>query len=39
MAWVADILIGAFASRRNGILTRNASDFRTVFPTLAIAAP
>jgi predicted nucleic acid-binding protein len=36
---LADILIGAFASRREGILTRNASDFRTVFPRLAIAAP
>ena len=36
---LADILIGAFASRRDGILTRNASDFRTVFPRLAIAAP
>lgn len=36
---LADILIGAFASRCEGILTRNASDFRTVFPQLAIAAP
>ena len=43
-AWVVDtclldILIGAFASRCDGILTRNASDFRTVFPKLVIAAP
>lgn len=36
---LADILIGAFASRCDGILTRNTSDFRTVFPKLAIAAP
>jgi predicted nucleic acid-binding protein len=36
---LADILIGAFASRCDGILTRNASDFRTVFPKLVIAAP
>ena len=36
---LADILIGAFASRHDGILTRNASDFRTRFPKLAIAAP
>ena len=33
---LADILIGAFASRCNGILTRNESDFRRVFPSLAI---
>jgi predicted nucleic acid-binding protein len=36
---VADILIGAFASERNGLLTRNESDFRAVFPTLTIATP
>jgi len=36
---LADILIGAFASRCSGILTRNESDFRTVFPKLVIAAP
>jgi predicted nucleic acid-binding protein len=36
---VADILIGAFASTRRGLLTRNPGDFATVFPTLAIAAP
>ena len=36
---LADILIGAFASRCDGILTRNESDFRTVYPKLAIAAP
>ena len=32
-------LIGAFASRFDGILTRNEGDFRQVFPSLAIAAP
>ena len=36
---LADILIGAFASRCDGILTRNVSDFRTVFPSLVIVAP
>ena len=36
---LADILIGAFASRYGGMLTRNESDFRAVFPNLAIAAP
>lgn len=36
---LADILIGAFASRCDGILTRNEDDFRQVFPSLAIAVP
>jgi len=36
---VADVLIGAFALRFDGLLTRNEPDFRTVFPTLRIAAP
>jgi predicted nucleic acid-binding protein len=36
---LADILIGAFASRFDGILTRNEGDFRLVFPSLAIVAP
>jgi predicted nucleic acid-binding protein len=36
---IADILIGAFASRFNGIITRNDKDFRPVFPDLAIIAP
>ena len=36
---LADILIGAFASRCDGILTRNEGDFRQVFPSLIIAVP
>ncbi len=36
---VADILIGAFASGRKGLLTRNEDDYRSVFPTLRIAKP
>ena len=36
---LADILIGAFAARFDGILTRNESDFRQVFPALAITTP
>jgi predicted nucleic acid-binding protein len=36
---LADILIGAFASRFDGILTRNESDFRTLFPALNISIP
>ena len=36
---VADILIGAFACGRKGLLTRNEADFRAVFPTLTITTP
>ena len=36
---VADILIGGFASNRQGLVTRNASDFRRWFPKLVIREP
>ena len=36
---VADVLIGAFALRFDGLLTRNATDFKTLFPTLNLVAP
>ncbi|MBI4606327.1 MAG: type II toxin-antitoxin system VapC family toxin [Planctomycetes bacterium] len=36
---LADILIGAFASRFDGRLTRNESDFRQVFPGISIVVP
>jgi hypothetical protein len=36
---LADVLIGAFASRFDGLLTRNASDFSNVFPNLKILVP
>lgn len=36
---MADILIGAFAERLGGLLTRNEADFRSVFPNLPIQAP
>jgi predicted nucleic acid-binding protein len=36
---IADILIGAFAQRRNGIITRNGSDFTTLFPQLPVWVP
>ena len=36
---IADIMIGAFASRFQGLLTRNPSDFRGSFPSLTIATP
>ena len=36
---VADILIGAFAAGRKGLLTRNPRDFKFVFPELKIVNP
>lgn len=36
---VADALIGAFALRFDGLLTRNAADFKTLFPTLNLVEP
>ena len=36
---VADVLIAAFAERFQGIITRNASDFRNILPTLAVIEP
>jgi predicted nucleic acid-binding protein len=36
---VADVLIGAFACRFQGLLTRNAGDFSKIFPQLPIAQP
>jgi len=36
---VADVLIGAFATRFQGLLTRNPGDFARFFPNLAIAEP
>jgi len=36
---VADVLIGAFASRFQGLLTRNAVDFKKIFPQLPIVEP
>lgn len=36
---IADVLIGAFALRYQGLLTRNADDFRRLFPTLHLIAP
>ncbi len=36
---IADILIGAFAQRRNGIITRNGRDFMTLFPLLPVWIP
>ena len=36
---LADILIGSFATRFQGLLTRNPDDFRTAFPDLALGVP
>ena len=36
---IGDVLIGAFAERFDGLLTRNAADFRALFPNLKIEAP
>lgn len=36
---VADILIGAFAANRTGLVTRNPEDFRRWFPKLRLKVP
>jgi predicted nucleic acid-binding protein len=36
---VADVLVGGFALNRQGLITRNASDFRRWFPKLVILEP
>jgi predicted nucleic acid-binding protein len=36
---VADILIGGFAANRQGLVTRNPSDFRRWFPKLVVQQP
>ena len=36
---IADLLIGAFAANRRGLITRNPADFRKNFPHLTILEP
>lgn len=36
---VADVLIGAFALRFRGLLTRNVRDFHKLFPNLRVDSP
>jgi len=36
---IADIMIGGFATNRQGLVTRNPSDFRRWFPKLMIREP
>ena len=36
---VADVMIGALALANDGLITRNAADFRALFPKLNIVVP
>jgi predicted nucleic acid-binding protein len=36
---LADIFIGAFASRYQGLVTRNAGDFASIFPEIDLNVP
>ena len=36
---VADLLIGAFAARLGGLITRNPSDFKLLFPSVKVVCP
>jgi len=37
--FLADILIGAFASRYQGLVTRNIGDFASIFPEMNLREP
>ena len=36
---IADVLIGAYAIEKGGLITRNEADFKTLYPTLTIFNP
>ena len=36
---IADVLIGAFAMQKGGLITRNEADFRSLYPNLPIFNP
>jgi len=36
---VADVLIGSYAERFSGLVTRNPADFKNVFPKLKVLVP
>ena len=36
---VADVIIGSFALKNEGLITRNEDDFRSLYPTLNIFNP
>ena len=36
---IADVMIGAYALRQGGLITRNEADFKTLYPNLTIFNP
>ena len=36
---IADVMIGAYAMQKGGLITRNESDFKTLYPNLTIFNP
>ena len=36
---IADVLIGAYAVEKGGLITRNEADFKTLYPNLTIFNP
>ena len=36
---IADVMIGAYALARGGLITRNESDYKTLYPTLRVFNP
>ena len=36
---IADVMIGAYALQKGGLITRNESDFRSLYPELTIFNP
>lgn len=36
---IADVMIGAYATQKDGLITRNEDDFRALFPDLPIFNP
>ena len=36
---IADVMIGAYALQKGGLITRNEDDFRSLYPDLAIYNP
>ncbi len=36
---IADVLIGAYAMEKGGLITRNEADFKTLYPNLTIFNP
>jgi len=36
---IADIMIGAYAMQKGGLITRNEDDFRVLYPNLTIFNP